>query len=105
MDHTSTVLEAVNQESHISRLTPNCSAVDITEDKDGGVLKEVLKEGTVDECPMLGDRVIITYDALFADGNCFDSSHFRSDNKFEFILGKGNNPLSLAEPYFILLFC
>lgn len=77
------------QESQGFWLTPGCSAVDITEIKDGGVLKELLKEGDKNEFPLLGDRVSITYDAMFADGSRFDSSQFRSDNKFEFILGKG----------------
>jgi len=77
------------QESQTLLLTPSCNAVDITENKDGGVIKELLKEVAMSEFPLLGDRVTITYDAMFADGNRFDSSQFRSDNKFEFVLGKG----------------
>jgi len=73
------------------QLSPSSNAVDITDNKDGGILKAVLKEGAVDEFPVHGDRVTITYDAIFADGNRFDSSRFRSDNKFEFILGKGDS--------------
>ena len=87
MDGTD-IIENV-QESQTLWLTPSCSAVDITENKDGGVLKELLKEGAVSEFPLLGDRITISYDAMFADGNRFDSSQFRSDNKFEFTLGKG----------------
>jgi len=87
MDDTSKVEDV--HESHTLLLTPSCNAVDITENKDGGILKELLKESSGDELPLLGDQVTITYDAMFADGNRFDSSHFRSDNKFEFILGKG----------------
>jgi len=88
MDDTNKVEDV--QESHTLSLTPSCNAEDITENKDGGLLKEVLKEGAVEEFPLLGDQVTITYDALFADGNRFDSSQFRTDNKFEFILGKGD---------------
>ena len=87
MDDTKKV-EAV-QESHTSLLTPSCNAVDITTNKDGGILKELLKEGVGNEFPLLGDCVTITYDALFANGKRFDSSQFISENKFEFILGKG----------------
>jgi len=79
----------VEHESRGSLLTPGCNAVDISVDRDGGILKEVLKESVEHEFPQLGDRVTVTYDAMFADGNRFDSTQFRSDNKFEFILGKG----------------
>jgi len=84
-------------------LSPSCSAVDITESKDGGILKELRKEGAVDDFPLLGDRVTVTYDAMFADGNRFDSSQFRSDNKFEFILGKGDSISYCA--IFLFRFC
>jgi len=77
------------QESYNLLLSPSCSAVDITENEDGGVLKELLKESDANESPLLGDRVTITYDAMLANGSRFDSSQFRSENKFEFILGKG----------------
>jgi len=78
-------------ESRGSLSTPGCDAVDISVDKDGGILKEMLKESVENEFPQLGDRVTVTYDAMFADGNRFDSTQFRSDNKFEFILGKGES--------------
>jgi len=77
------------QESQTLSLTPSCNAVDITENKDGGVLKEWLKESAMNEFPVPGGQVTVSYDAMFADGNRFDSSQFRSDNKFEFVLGKG----------------
>jgi len=78
------------ESSHSPLLTPSCNAVDITADRDGGILKELLKESDEHEFPLPGDQVTISYDAIFADGNRFDSSQFRSDNKFEFILGKGD---------------
>ena len=87
MDDTNKVENV--QESNTLLLTPSFSAMDITENRDGGILKELLKESAQDEFPLLGDQVTVTYDAMFADGNRFDSSQFRSDNKFEFILGKG----------------
>jgi len=79
------------EDVHELLLSPSFTAVDITDNKDGGILKELLKEGAADELPLRGDRVTVTYDAMFADGNRFDSSRFRSDNKFEFILGKGES--------------
>jgi len=84
-------MDSINKVMQESSLSPSCNAVDITESNDGGILKELLEEGSVDEFPVHGDRVTITYDAMFPDGNRFDSSRFRSDSKFEFVLGKGEN--------------
>jgi len=87
MDDTSTVDDVYA--THNGLLVPGGSMVDITESKDGGVLKELLKAGVAEEFPFPGDRVTVKYDALFADGKRFDSSQFRSDSKYEFVLGKG----------------
>jgi FKBP-type peptidyl-prolyl cis-trans isomerase len=71
-------------------LIPGSDTIDISPNKDGGVLKEIQKPGIGCECPLIGDHVAVSYDAMFADGSRFDSSHFQGDQKFEFILGKGS---------------
>lgn len=55
---------------------------------DGGVLKEILKEGTGDETPNNGCRVSLHYTGRLVDGTEFDSSVGRNE-PFEFELGKG----------------
>lgn len=62
--------------------------LDLTEDKDGGVLKEVLIEGTGDEYPAVGDKVKVHYVGTLEDGSQFDSSRDRGEH-FEFTLGQG----------------
>ena len=70
--------------------TPASSStgMDITPDKDGGVLKEIKVPGTGDDGPMTGDKVSVHYVGTLTDGSKFDSSRDRGD-KFEFDLGKG----------------
>ncbi|XP_071514301.1 peptidyl-prolyl cis-trans isomerase FKBP4-like isoform X1 [Panulirus ornatus] len=64
-------------------------ALDLTPNKDGGVLKEILKPGEGEEGPLQGDRVSVHYvGTLVEDGSKFDSSHDRGE-RFEFTLGKG----------------
>lgn len=55
---------------------------------DGGVLKEILKEGTGDETPNNGCKVSLHYTGRLVDGTEFDSSVGRNE-PFEFELGKG----------------
>ena len=68
--------------------TPGPSAVDLTPEKDGGVLKEIKQAGTGDACPPLGSSVFVHYVGTLTDGSKFDSSRDRGE-KFEFTLGKG----------------
>jgi len=62
---------------------------DISPDKDGGVLKEIIKEGYGDERPLPNDKVYVHYVGTLLDGTKFDSSRDRND-KFSFDLGKGS---------------
>ena len=68
--------------------TPGPDAVDITENKDGGVLKEIKREGTEEERPGPGDKVSVHYVGTLTDGSKFDSSRDRGEY-FTFQLGKG----------------
>lgn len=67
----------------------NVVSVDITPEKDGGVLKKVLKEGEGEEYPGFGDRVSVHYTGwrLGKEPVEFDSS--RKGERFEFSLGRG----------------
>lgn len=55
---------------------------------DGGVQKEILKEGSGDETACNGCKVSLHYTGKLTDGTIFDSSVDRGE-PFEFNLGKG----------------
>jgi len=65
------------------------TGIDVTPEKDGGVIKEILKEGSGEEGPQAGDKVFVHYVGTLTDGSVFDSSRER-DEKFSFNLGKGS---------------
>ncbi|XP_003704657.1 FK506-binding protein 59kD isoform X1 [Megachile rotundata] len=65
------------------------AAVDISPNKDGGVLKEIIKEGVGDETPAPGSNVIVHYTGTLLDGTKFDSSKDRNE-PFKFELKKGS---------------
>jgi len=63
--------------------------VDISQEKDGGLLKKILVEGTGDECPPEGSSVDVHYvGTLHSDGSKFDSSRDRPGT-FTFNVGVG----------------
>merc|ERR1712071_324724 len=64
---------------------PGPNAIDVTPDKDGGVLKDVKHEGVGDELPPLGSNVSVHYVGTLLDGSKFDSSRDRGE-KFEISL-------------------
>lgn len=67
---------------------PPPDAVDVTPNKDGGVLKEIRRPGTGDARPLTGDKVFVHYVGTLLDGTKFDSSRDRGE-QFEFSLGTG----------------
>ncbi|KFD47855.1 hypothetical protein M513_11269 [Trichuris suis] len=61
--------------------------VDLTTDQDGGVIKEILKEGFDEAHPTTGNKVFVHYVGKLLDGTVFDSS--RTANKeFSFVVGR-----------------
>ncbi|KAJ9577776.1 hypothetical protein L9F63_005658 [Diploptera punctata] len=76
-------------EGTVAEYTPSPNAKDITPNLDGGVLKEITKEGHGYETPETGCQVSVHYVGTLTDGTKFDSSRDK-DKPFEFSLGKGS---------------
>ena len=81
-------MAAESTETADTILSPGANAVDISPDKDAGVLKKIIKEGTGTDIPAQGNRVFVHYVGTLTDGTKFDSSRDRGQ-PFEFNLGKG----------------
>ncbi|KAM4613633.1 peptidyl-prolyl cis-trans isomerase FKBP5 [Polymixia lowei] len=62
--------------------------IDITANKDQGVVKVVKRQGVDGDRPMIGDRVTVHYTGMLLNGKKFDSSLDRKE-PFSFNLGKG----------------
>ncbi|KAL4645833.1 peptidyl-prolyl cis-trans isomerase FKBP5-like [Arapaima gigas] len=62
--------------------------LDITPNKDQGVVKVVKRQGVDAEMPMIGDKVYVHYTGKLLNGKKFDSSLDRKE-PFSFSLGKG----------------
>uniref|UniRef100_A0A667X6P9 peptidylprolyl isomerase n=1 Tax=Myripristis murdjan TaxID=586833 RepID=A0A667X6P9_9TELE len=62
--------------------------IDVTPNKDQGVVKVVKRQGVDGERPMMGDRVTVHYTGKLLNGKKFDSSLDRKE-PFSFNLGKG----------------
>ena len=65
-----------------------CNGIDLTENKDGGVIKVIKREGSKKETPTEGATVFVHYVGTLEDGTQFDTS--RDKKPFDFVLGKGN---------------
>ena len=70
------------------KTTEDFPKVDITLEQDGGVLKQILKDGQGEDRPCTGDTVSVHYVGCLEDGTEFDSSRSRKE-LFTFVLGKG----------------
>lgn len=85
-------MEPISADEEPEKLPPYVQgpdAVDITPNQDGGVLKEIKRQGSGDEHPMTGDKVFVHYVGTLTDGTKFDSSRDRGQ-QFEFSLGTGS---------------
>lgn len=65
------------------------SGEDVTTLKNGGVLKQITKEGKPNDKPFHGDTVFVHYTGMLVDGTKFDSSRDRGE-KFSFKLSEGS---------------
>lgn len=75
-------------DEHDTSANPTVENEDVTPDKDGGVLKSIIRQGSGDSTPQTGDEVVVHYVGTLLDGTQFDSSRDR-DSYFKFNLGKG----------------
>jgi len=67
-------------------------SIDVTPERDKGVLKEILSQGTGDGHPLNGDTVYLHYSGRLLDGTEFDTSR-RGNAKFQFVLDSEDGKL------------
>lgn len=79
----------VENDQGVQQAMNNDNLIDVTPEKDGGVLKKIIREGTGEETPSSGDKVFAHYVGKLLDGTVFDSSRER-DALFDFTLGEGS---------------
>ena len=92
-DHSSS-LAFVLDDSGLTTELADAGFVDVTPDKDGGILKLVKKAGFGDDYPLLDDYVTIHYIATLKNGMQYDDSRKRG-RPFRFLVRKGIDFLNL----------
>ncbi|XP_035207177.1 peptidyl-prolyl cis-trans isomerase FKBP4-like [Stegodyphus dumicola] len=84
-------LESIRTENSEDEEPLVIETIDITPEKSGGVMKQIIKPGEGDECPGYGDRVYVHYTGWLLNNKdkpvMFDSN--RKGEKCEFSLGRG----------------
>ncbi|CAN9511806.1 unnamed protein product [Ophioblennius macclurei] len=75
-------------DGHSAAATFAAKGIDVTPNKDQGVIKVVKRPGIEGERPMIGDRVLVHYTGKLIDGKKFDCSRDRKE-PFCFNVGKG----------------
>jgi len=69
-----------------NELAPGPDAVDITPNKDAGIMKEIKVEGKGEGRPQTGDKVYVHYTGKLTNGSKFDSSRDRGE-QISFYIG------------------
>jgi FK506-binding protein 4/5 len=87
VSHESTTAQSIETNDPNTKI--ELTGDDITPNRDGGVLKQLIRQGEGDEVPLTNDTVVVHYTGTLLDGTKFDSSRDRGE-KFSFEVGKGS---------------